>query len=358
MVSILFGSWKLPVLFALFEGVTHFGVWHQDSIGYVSILKFFRGAASIEEAQFVHWHGILRPVVPFLALPLSFVMSYSDAIATVNLGFFVVGTLFTYLFTKKLLGNEVAFVSAISYASAAPNLKFGTAILTDGPGYAMLIVLLYFVLFVLEKRKDLETSVLGGILIGIGVLTKETSLAILIFLLVRFLVQKDRPTVAKMVIILVVSVAIPLVWSQVVGYSYLGFYGEGLAYKTPGYKGPLVNPLQFTVSAGLAFYLCLPFAFLAFFTIDDERFKTLCEVLLAVGAILMLWPTGPEDRLTFLAFPVVLPLAALGMSQASQILAGRPWFKLLRRELWLAVIIVATVAATNIATFGLWFRIP
>jgi len=346
------------VLFALFEGLTHFGVWTADSTAYVSILKVARGVASTEEMQFAHWHGILRPVVPFLALPLSFVVSYSDAIATVNLGFFLVGTLFTYLFTKRLFDSRTAFVSAMLYASAAPNLKFGIAILTDGPGYAMQIILLYFALSVLEKRNDLRASVLGGVLIGIGVLTKETSLTILVFLLVRFLTQKDRLTVANLLVVAVVSLVIPLAWSQVVGYSYLGTYVMGLEYKTPGYKGPLVNPQQFMVSAGLAFYLSLPFAFLAFFAIDDKRFKTMCAILLAAGAVLMLWPTGPEDRITFLAFPAVLPLAAVGMSQVSQVLARRPLFEIVRQELWVGVIVVAAIATTNIATFRLWFRIP
>ncbi|MFH0848842.1 MAG: glycosyltransferase family 39 protein [archaeon] len=350
-------------MFALLEGFTHFGSWHGDSAAYVNIVKAFRGTASAEEAQFMHWHGILRPVVPFLALPLSYVISYRDAIATVNLGFLVLGTLFTYLFTKRLLNNEVALVSAMSFASASPTLIFGTAILTDGPGYSMQIILLYFLLFVLEEKKDFKTSLFAGMLIGIGVLTKETSFTVLVFLFLRFLLHKDRLKVSNVLTVALVSIAIPLVWAQLVGYSYLGFYGEGLAYQSSyiaeiGYKGLLVHPRLFALSIIYAFYLCLPFAFLAFFTVDNHQFKTICEILLSIGILLTLWPTGPESRFTFLTFPAILPLAALGMSEASQILARRPWFRMVSQRLWLLLILLATVAYANAATFRLYFRMP
>jgi len=358
VLASMLGSWKIPILFALLESLTHFGTWHGDSIGYVNIVKLFRGTASIEEAQAVHWHGILRPVVPFLALPLSYLMNYRDAIATVNLGFFLLGTLFTYLFTRKLLSSDAAFISAISFASAVPSLVFGTAILTDGPGYAMQIILLYFLLFVLEERRDLRTSILAGILIGIGVLTKETSFAIVAFLLLRFFLHRDRLTIANVLVVTALGIAIPLAWAQLVGYSYLGFYGEGLTYHAPGYKGPLVHPRLFVFSAVYAFYLCLPFAFTAFFTIDDDRFKTICEILLSVGILLALWPTAPEGRLTFLFFPAVLPLAALGISQASQILGRRPWFKVISQRSWLILILLVALTYTNAITFKLYFRTP
>jgi len=361
-LSGMLGSYTIPLVFALLEGLTHFGNWWGDSGSYVSIVKLFRGTANVGEGR---WHGLLRPVVPLLAVPLSYLMSYRDAIATVNLGFFLVGTLFTYLFTKKLWSNGLAFISAISFASAAPSLMFGTAILTDGPAYAMQVVLLYFLLFVLEKKADAKTSIMVGILIGVGVLTKETSFTVLIFLILRFILHRDRLKIANVMIVILVGLAIPLAWTQLIDYSYLGFYGEGLAYKGTqpvlaylGYKGLIINPKIFALSAVYAFNLCLPFAFIAFFGIKDDEFKTLCEILLSVGVLLVVWPTGPESRLTFLTFPAVLPLAAFGMKQASQILATRPWFKFLSQKCWTGLFLLAVVIYSNANTFKLYFRIP
>jgi len=353
-----FGTWKVPVLFALLEGLTHFGTWHGDSSGYVNIVKLIRGIANAEEAKVFQWHGMLRPVVPFLALPFSYLVDYRDAIAIVNLGFFLLGTLFTYLLTSKLLGNDAAFISAVSFASAVPSLAFGTAVLTDGPGYAVQAILLYFLLHVLEEKRDTCTSVLAGTLIGIGILIKETTFTILIFLVFRFFLHRRRLRIPHIVLIAIIGIGIPMVWAQLVGQSYLGFYGEGLAYRSLGYKGPLAHPKLFALSAVYAFYLCLPFAFMAFFTINDDAFKTICEILVSAGVLLVLWPTSPEGRFTFLTFPAVLPLAAHGMCQASQILCRRPWLKLISAKSWLTLLLTATVFYTNIVTFTLYFRTP
>ena len=346
------------MLFALLEGLTHFGIWHGDSNGYVSIVKLFRGTASVEEAQVIGWHGILRPVVPFLSLPLSYVMSYRDAIATVNLGFLVLGTSFAFLFGSKFMNNRVGFISGVCFASAVPSLIFGTAVLTDGPGYAMEIVALYFVLFVLEEKRDLRTSLLTGALIGIAVLTKETNFVILGFLFLRFFLHKDRMKASNLILISLVGIVIPLVWSQLVGYNYLEFYGQGLAYNTPGYKGLLVQPGLFALSIVRAFRLCLPFALIGFFVVDDDIFKTLCELLVSIGILLVLWPTAPELRFTFLTFSAVLPLAASGIDEASEVLAGRPWFHKLSKRSWLILFLLAIVIYTNIATLSSYFRTP
>jgi len=353
-----FGTWKVPVLFALSEGLTHFGIWLGDSSGYVNIVKLIRGIANAEEARVFQWHGMLRPVVPFLAVPFSYLVDYRDAIAVVNLGFFLLGTLFTYLLARELLGNDVAFISAVCFASAVPSLAFGTAVLTDGPGYAVQAILLYFVLHVLEEKRDTCTSVLAGVLIGIGILVKETTFIVLIFLVFRFFLRRGRLRIPQMMLIAIIGIGIPMGWAQLIGQSYLGFYGEGLAYRSPGYKGALVHPTLFALSAVYAFYLCLPFAFMAFFMINDDAFKTICEILVSAGVLLVLWPTSPESRFTFLTFPAVLPLAAYGMCQASQILCKRPWLKMISEKSWLTLLLMATVFYTNIVTFRLYFRTP
>ncbi len=352
-------TWMIPVLIALLEGLTHFGIWHGDSSGYVSITKLFRGTATLEEAQVIRWHGIVRPVVPSLAVPLSYLMSYRDAIAAVNLGFLLLGTLFTYLFTRKLLNGRAAFISAVCFASAYPSLLFGTAVLTDGPGYAMEIIVLYALLFLMEKKSGLRTSLFVGVLIGIAALTKETNLiAVVIFLFLRSFLHRDRLNTSSALLAAVVGIAIPLAWSQFVGYGYLTFYGEGLVYHTPGYKGPLIHPLSFALTAVYAFGLCLPFAFTEFFDVNDDGFKIFCEILLSVGILLVVWPTAPEYRFTFLTFPAVLPLAGAGMERASEVLAKRPWLNRLSKSSWLGLLLLATVVLTNVVTLGLYFRTP
>lgn len=305
----------------------------------------------------MHWHGILRPVVPLLAVPVSFITSYANAIAAVNTAFILLGTLFTYLFAKKLLGAEVGFVSAIGFASAAPVLGYGTAVLTDGAGYAMLIVLFYLSVFVLPEKNSLRTASAVGVLAAIGMLTKETTSVVLIFLILFFFANRGRLNLRHLFVVVVLGFAIPLAWSQVVGHSYLGFYGEGLAYAGSGYNGPLLHPRLFAISAFLAFTLLLPFAFMAFFTLKDAAaFKVICLILFSTGLLVLAWPTLPESRFTFLTFPAVIPLAGLGVVQAAESLAERPWFRTLSKRQWLLVMLLVIVISTNVSKG--YFRLP
>jgi hypothetical protein len=97
---------------------------------------------------------------------------------------------------------------------------------------------------------------------------------------------------------------------------------------------------------------------MGFFRVEDDRFKTLCQILLSVGVLLALWPTAPEYRFTFLAFPAVLPLAASGMDQASDVLARRSWFNRLGKMSWLILFLFVTVVVPNVVAFGGYFRTP
>ena len=359
IVQSQFVAWMVPLLLSLIEGLTHFGVLHGDSSGYLSMVKFFRGTASPVEAQVVHWHGMLRPVVPLLALPLSFVVGYRDAIGIVNLGFALLGTAFTFLFARRLVGStEAGFVSAVLFASAVPMLAYGTAILTDGPGYAMVIVSLYCLLFVLEQKPNLQTAILSGIVVGIGLLTKETVAIILVFLAIRYLLHRGKMRLGHVAIVFAISLGLALIWSYMVGFNYLMVYQGGLAFQGPGYKGALIVPRAFAISFVHAFYLALPFAFLAFFTIDNDRFKTIVELALSALTLLVLWPTSPEGRLTFLTFPAILPLAALGIGQSAENLSGRPLLRVLNRRGWIILILIAAIIYTNYFTRRLYFRLP
>ncbi len=148
-----FKSWKLPALVAVLEGITHFGTIQGDSIAYINIVKYLRGAGNSEIFQA---HFILRPVVPVLAFPLSFILSYRSAIALVNLGFIVFGTVMTYFLGREMFDEEIGSISAISFACAVPVLAYGVAALTDGAGYAMLVTLIYVACLRFQQKRTSE----------------------------------------------------------------------------------------------------------------------------------------------------------------------------------------------------------
>ena len=344
-------------LFALLECLTHFGVIQGDSPGYIDMVKLFRGTATAQEALVVQWHGMLRPVVPLLAVPISFLTDYANAIAAVDTVFILVGTLFMYRFAAKLFSDQIGLVAALGFASAAPVLGYGAAVLTDGPGYAMLIVLVYMVVFVLPRKQGVVSGALLGVLLGVAVLTKETNAIIFVFLPLFYLLNRDRFNLRSVIIVMVLGLVIPLAWSEAIHHSYLMFYGEGLTYAGSGYQGPMLHPRLFMISVVLAFTLLVPFGFMAFFTLEDvSAFKTLALVLLCSGALVLAWPTLPETRLTFLIFPAVVPFSAVGIGQAAESLSKRPLLSAFSREQWLAFILLAVIAVTN-ASRG-YFHLP
>ena len=349
-----FLSWKFPALIAVIEGVTHFGSLQGDSQASIDLVKFLRGTGN---SAILQWHGVLRPVVPALALPLTFLVNYADAIAIVNLGFIVLGTVVMYSFACRLFGKEVGCISAVSFACGIPVLAYGFAVLTDGAGYAMLITLIYVAMFKLPEKKDLKVAVLLGLLFGAAVLTKETNFIGLVFLWIYYVVNRDRLNIANILVITALCLVLSFGWSHLVNHSYLGFYSEGLQYQTPGYKGPLGNVREFLLSVEYAYALLLPFMFLGFFLVERDAFQKLMEVLVSTGALVVLWPTPPESRLTFLTFPAMIPFAAYAIFQASVILGERPAFGRLDKRYWLVLIMLAIVAFDNFYTRKLYFRL-
>jgi 4-amino-4-deoxy-L-arabinose transferase-like glycosyltransferase len=300
------------------------------------------------------------------AVPFSFVVGYDSAIAIVDTAFLMLGTYMMYKLGSRLFGSEEGFISAVAFATALPVLAYGAAVLTDGPGYAMLVTLVFAVLFILPERQDAKTAILVGALIGVGILTKEWNVVVVLFLWVLFLSDRSKLKLSNVLIATVVALLISFGWAQYIGHSYFGFYREGMQYGgmqyggSPGYKGPLLHPRLFLLSLEYAFSpLLLGFAFIGFFYVENSRFKVIFEILFSAGMLILLWPTLPEHRFTFLAFPAIIPLAAFAISRASATLAERPFFRTITRNrlVWLTLILIVIVFYTNLAGLRL-IRLP
>jgi len=100
--------WILVSSLAPVECSTHFGSIQGDLFGYIDLVKLLRVTATLQEVLVAHWHGMLRPVVPLLALSLSFVTDYPAAIILVNTCLILAANLVIYAFRKRLV-NLVSF---------------------------------------------------------------------------------------------------------------------------------------------------------------------------------------------------------------------------------------------------------
>lgn len=349
-------DWKIPTILAFAEGATHFASFQGDSTSYVNLVKTFRGTATPTERSVMSTYFVLRPVVSALAVPLSYLMSYANAIAAVNLGFLLLGTYVVYRFVNKLMmRRDAALAASVCYASAFANLVFGVAVLADGAGFAMLIVTLYAILFLL---RDIRSSLLVGLILGSSILTKETDLIAVVFLFVHYLRVRGNTPFMPFVVVAAVGLGLAFSWSTVVGFSYLRLYLLQFAYATPGYKGTLVMPKLAASQIWNAFNFTLPFAFMALFLVSDDQFKSAIECTLPSLVLFLASPTYIQSRFTFLAFPGILLLAAFGIVEAADVLARRPWFGKLSKEHWLLFLLFMLVLYTNVITFRNYFGTP
>lgn len=335
-------------LLAILEGFTHFGAWHGDSINYVSITHIFMGTATPLEATTAHWHGFLRPIAPILAAPLSFVLETRTAIATVNLSFLVIGTVFTYLLVSRLLNNDLfGFMAGLFYASATPNLIWGVAILTDGPGYAMLAVGYYWL--ICHFKPNLKISLLTGFLLTFCLLVKETNIILIAYLGIQWLSDSGnrRKNLPYYVLPVLMAALVTSLWMFVAKISYLDFFNIGIEY-AGGYSSPLLQPKVFISSVIRAFYVLLPFACIGLFQLLDREMKQHLRILLSGLALIIPWSSMPDPRYTFILYPSVISMAVIGVNHASQTLANWSWFRSINKQQWNTIFVFTIIACLNL----------
>jgi 4-amino-4-deoxy-L-arabinose transferase-like glycosyltransferase len=262
-----------------------------------------------------------------------------------------------FLFVKETFDEELAVVSAILFATSVQVIVFSVSVLTDGAGYMFLIAGVAGILLWAE-RKGPGSWALVGILVGLAMLAKETNIILFVCLLVRLLSNRTQQQLKMTIVVFGIGLTIPLIWSGMIGFNYLQMYQAGLAYHGVGYKGALVSPRLFLKSLVYAFYLSLPLALIGFIKVENDKFKTLLEIFVSALPLLILWPTLPEGRFSFLLFPAVIPLAAVGLRDTATSLSNRPWFKELSARYWLILFTLFIVGFDTYITLSRYGRFP
>jgi hypothetical protein len=339
---------------ALIEGLTHFGAWMGDSNGYITIVHFFLGTATkLEWLQTGHWHGYLRPLIPAFASPLAMFINGALAISIVNLVFLVFGTLFTYQLTQHFTGNSFyGLLGGILYASAAPNLIWGVAVLTDGPGYAMVAFGFYWIL--VRHKTTIGNSIVTGLLLAFSLLIKETTIILVFFLGIQIALDRSKQnwrSIMSFMLVSVIALGLASAWGiLVVGKTYLTFYNEGIVYSGGQYAGALAHPQTFLRSILGAFYLTLIFAILGFTALTESQTKDCLRIIIASSILLIAWSTSPQARFSFLLFPAIIPMAAVGIRRFAAQLWQTSWFRFLTIQGWMWAFTIIIVLYSNFAT--------
>ena len=304
------------VIFSLAEGLTHYGQVYPDSPGYIAAAHFFQGRVAATGVEF----RLLRPLVPFLASLANYFVDIRTSFAIVNLVFWCAGAVLMFYFTRLLTKDaNASLLSAALFTSAIPMLLFADAVLTDMAGYFFILFGVYLVVRWDLPRATLKRVCIAGLVVGVGILARESVAAVLIFALVWAI--SSRGSITRTIIFCLIPIGISVLWSSAMGVSYLAWYAQGgLAYAAVNQHLSLLRrAYRLLGSVQYAFGRfpeVLVLAALGLLRIQDKGyFKIHISILIGTFAIILAWPVI-DTRFTFILFPSIFPLAGSGLEEA------------------------------------------
>ena len=305
------------VIFSLAEGLTHYGQVYPDSPGYIAAAHFFQGRATATGATAFR---LLRPLVPFLASLANYFVDIRTSFAIVNLVFWCAGAVLMFYFAKLLTKDtNASLLSSALFTSAIPMLLFADAVLTDMAGYFFILFGIYLVIRWDLPRATLKRVCIAGLVLGVGILARESVAAVLIVTLAWTILS--RGSITRTIIFCLIPVGISVLWSSAMGVSYLAWYAQGgLAYAAVNqhltllqrtYR--LLGSMQYAFGR---FPEVLILAALGFLRIQSKSYlKIHISILIGTLAIIFAWPVI-DTRFTFILFPSIFPLAGSGLEEA------------------------------------------
>jgi 4-amino-4-deoxy-L-arabinose transferase-like glycosyltransferase len=308
------------LIFTLVEGLTHYGQVYPDSPGYFAASHFFQGRAPFASANF----RLLRPLIPFLASLMNYLLDIRNAYAIVNLALWCASAVLMFYFAKLLTKDSYAALLASGlFTSAIPMLLFADAALTDMGGYFFILLCTYLVVRWDIPRASFRRVCLMGLVLGIGILARESVASALIFTL-AWTLWSSR-SITRAAILFAIPLVISIGWSHALGISYVAWYSQGgLVYAAKNQPlSPIARLYRMTGSILYSFGrapAALALAALGLFTLSDRnKLKIHISIWIGAFAIILAWPII-DTRFSFILFPSIFPLAGLGLGVAYRII--------------------------------------
>lgn len=315
-----------------------------DSSDYIRLIHWFLGEGSSFEVE-----RMLRPLGPFLALPLEFLGDGAGLIAQ-NIFFYFLSCLLIFKIVDLVFQNKKqALFAVLFFMTATPIIESGLAYLTDMGAWCFYLLSIFLTLSYF-KNKNEKLLVINGLLSGIGVLMKENGGLGVIFFALMVLFSRDFNIKEKIYKILkfgIIFIA-PIVALQVFAYNsfhytsldwYLrnpsGSPGEGLFMIFLRYLGQLFRIL------GLVWLPLLFGLWLAVKEKNPSRNK-IYFALIPASFSFLLWSVSASARSVFIFAPLGILLASHGFVS---------WFALLgkRGKVLLISVFFAAVLVINYA---------
>lgn len=327
------------------EIATHWGWWHCDSESYISTMNYLFGESGGMRSE----HRILRPFTLLLVFPLTKVIGEPAAFAIVNSAFWLATSLLMYRFSYLLLRNyELALISSVAFTISSPMLVFGAAVLTDAGGY-FFILLSFCALYFYRDSDDIRTYFILGSILALGTLTREHTLPFFIGYLVVYELLSGRRRWKRIIYISIIGCIPILIYYAFfkINPLFQYFFAKEHGW-SHGIRDGTATPRLFLYSILTAFWFLPIFSVLGCLK-EKNRTMLIHYIAMTVPMLAVLLPYISYDaRFTFLLFPVVLPLASIGMRELSSKLESLPVFSLLKKWQYEVAILFIYAVFTNV----------
>ncbi len=259
-------------------------------------------------------YAFKRPVEILFASILEPLTGVRQAYSLMNMLILIITTFLVYFYVKKLLKEEsTAYISAVLFAVSLPIILYATRVLVDVAGYLTLIIGLLAVEWVFDKKEiQWYHHAFIALLFGISLLVRDTIVILFPYYVLRYTYREGFRKIFSLwpLICAIIPQLLFMWWFQV------GFLLSGKSSAITAGKYSISGWLKFFIVHVAAFHILYIFAYFGLRNENKEMWikygmYAVSAVTYLVG-IQLVALTSP--RFSMVLFPVLIPLAAVGIT--------------------------------------------
>jgi 4-amino-4-deoxy-L-arabinose transferase-like glycosyltransferase len=287
--------------------------------------RFFLGVADIKGVE-----GCLavRPLVPLLAAPLASFLWMPVAYGVLNSILWALSAILMYDVTFRVTNSRrQALAAALLFTTSPPTLLYFGSVMLEAGGTFFSLLILWTYLRLQDKLNRLS-SLLAGVLAGVGILSRETTLPVVAsIMLLGIAARRAKWTFIWTLLLIVPSMMWQGYTTLTYGENYWTHYvGSGLEYCMRRYGvGFYADAVDIVKALALAHFplaaICLIVGFLSLN--DRKRNLTFYSLLLPALGAYLLWPCR-YFRIGVITFYATMPLAGVGLDYVVRSLGEKP----------------------------------
>lgn len=317
----------------------HWGYIYSDSKGYIGTTNYFFDYENADRFE----NRMIRPTTMILAGAITPLFGIVNSFVIVNTIFVILAAFFLYRFVLQLYGRDrLAFYSALLFVTSIPILRYGFAVITDAGAYFFTILTIY-IIYNIKDDIDIKRIIAISFMLFVGALTKEH---IMFLAPIYLLLSKGSNKKILFKSISIIFIMFVFISSYYIAYDVNPFThynrapDSGYTYDNEESWGIKAFVLSF------GGFLYLPLFSLLGFLMDNNRKRLInfYYILISVAPI-FIWP-AIEYRITFILFPIIIPLASIGIERFSELISKKPFFSILNKRKYEILIIILYIVSS------------